>query len=1014
MRSLELSLEGFTSFRSRQTLDFTNLDLFAITGPTGAGKTSLLDAITFALYGHVARFGKEAKAAELVSQGSQNLKVSFRFSVRGVEYRATRTWRYRPTTPESKVLLEQLQNDKWEKLETKEKSFIKRVEQILGMDFDVFTRVILLPQGKFDEFLKGNAAKRREILRQLAGFEIFERMRLSAQKQADLLKTEYEAVERQLNGLELPAISLVSEKQQELVTLEQQLPMLSEAVLKAQKVLDEEETLFAYITRLITLQQELDSLNARNDEIENLSVRLQQAQVADQLKGKYTLVEDARLRDKQAQAAVIFAQERLTRNKEELAKQKVKLDEAIAYQRVTEPRLKEREDALATAKVYEDQQQQYSVEFIRTQKVLAQRAELLATALRELKSTEERMQAVLKQAEKAETAIAQYSPGGTRLEQLKQVSPWLSNWALIQEQLLKNQQKLEKVVQEKLVANNNYQSIALKLEQAEVSLQTAQAALEAAETTNSLTIQKNHTVALRLTLHDGDSCPVCNNIYLETQLQPLPAISLTDTAGLHNKKTAAEKAQKAAHDAKTKAEATRESLCQKEQETRQDLAEVEANLSQLQQEISSVLHSDNWEINALKHDFEALQTRDTKYNQALVEQKETAAMLRETQQTLQSASNNYATALTEYEAATQERERWQHQLKEVELKLQEITGGQPAETLQQLLEREQQKLERQLQEVRESYQVAEKSAIQSEAEHKQASDAATAARMQKQQLQTDWDAALAATGFTEDSFFVAQADSQQQIDWQQEIANYNKRKVQKETQIQEVTGLVGNRTTSAAAINQRRDAKHTADQQFQQAQDQRVNLLTWIQEAAAKQKQANKLSDDLLTWKEQAQTYYILARNLKSDEFQAYVLEHLEVELVTRATVLLQELTDSRYTLKVQDKEYWVEDNWNGGEKRRVQTLSGGETFATSLSMALALSEKLSMGAELGSLFLDEGFGTLDAETLESVTQILESLRQQDRLIGVITHVRALGERLPTQVKVHKSPEGSKLLVEAF
>ncbi|RKZ77212.1 MAG: hypothetical protein DRR19_28125, partial [Candidatus Parabeggiatoa sp. nov. 1] len=69
---------------------------------------------------------------------------------------------------------------------------------------------------------------------------------------------------------------------------------------------------------------------------------------------------------------------------------------------------------------------------------------------------------------------------------------------------------------------------------------------------------------------------------------------------------------------------------------------------------------------------------------------------------------------------------------------------------------------------------------------------------------------------------------------------------------------------------------------------------------------------------------------------------------------------------------------------------------------------------ELGCLFLDEGFGTLDAETLESVTQILESLRQQDRLIGVITHIPALAERLPTQVKVYKSPEGSRLEVEAL
>jgi exonuclease SbcC len=144
------------------------------------------------------------------------------------------------------------------------------------------------------------------------------------------------------------------------------------------------------------------------------------------------------------------------------------------------------------------------------------------------------------------------------------------------------------------------------------------------------------------------------------------------------------------------------------------------------------------------------------------------------------------------------------------------------------------------------------------------------------------------------------------------------------------------------------------------------------------------------------------------------LLEFLQADLVGRATVILRELTDGRYCLRIKEGEFWVEDNWNGGDMRRVRTLSGGETFASSLSMALALSEKLSMGSELGSLFLDEGFGTLDQETLECVTQILESLRAQNRMIGVITHVRSLGERLPTQIRVMKAPEGSKVLVEAL
>lgn len=155
----------------------------------------------------------------------------------------------------------------------------------------------------------------------------------------------------------------------------------------------------------------------------------------------------------------------------------------------------------------------------------------------------------------------------------------------------------------------------------------------------------------------------------------------------------------------------------------------------------------------------------------------------------------------------------------------------------------------------------------------------------------------------------------------------------------------------------------------------------------------------------------ILSKELKSDRFQAYILQNFEQELVEQATVFLRELTEQRYALKYDDKEYYVEDNWSGGETRRVQTLSGGETFATSLSLALALSEKLSRGAKLGSLFIDEGFGTLDAETLQSVSSILQSLGQQDKLVGVITHVPALGEELGTQIKVEKFPEGSRIIM---
>lgn len=184
-----------------------------------------------------------------------------------------------------------------------------------------------------------------------------------------------------------------------------------------------------------------------------------------------------------------------------------------------------------------------------------------------------------------------------------------------------------------------------------------------------------------------------------------------------------------------------------------------------------------------------------------------------------------------------------------------------------------------------------------------------------------------------------------------------------------------------------------------------------IAKAEEQREQVEKLQAQLSTKQQELEIYQILSKELKSDRFQDYILQHFERELVEQATVFLLELTEQRYALKYENKEYRVEDNWSCGETRRVQTLSGGETFATSLSLALALSEKLSRGAKLGSLFIDEGFGTLDAETLQSVSSILQSLGQQEKLVGVITHVPALGEELGTQIKVEKFPEGSRIIM---
>jgi exonuclease SbcC len=160
-----------------------------------------------------------------------------------------------------------------------------------------------------------------------------------------------------------------------------------------------------------------------------------------------------------------------------------------------------------------------------------------------------------------------------------------------------------------------------------------------------------------------------------------------------------------------------------------------------------------------------------------------------------------------------------------------------------------------------------------------------------------------------------------------------------------------------------------------------------------------------------------LAQTLHGDQFIAYIQEEAYARLAFDGSVHLKALSGGRYSFKADRDEFQVVDQWNADEPRPVATLSGGESFLASLALALALAEGLS-GLNSGrgkfaleSLFLDEGFGTLDPETLESVVAGIEGLSVNDRLIGIISHIPELAERMPARIEVNKAVGGSSLRV---
>ena len=129
--------------------------------------------------------------------------------------------------------------------------------------------------------------------------------------------------------------------------------------------------------------------------------------------------------------------------------------------------------------------------------------------------------------------------------------------------------------------------------------------------------------------------------------------------------------------------------------------------------------------------------------------------------------------------------------------------------------------------------------------------------------------------------------------------------------------------------------------------------------------------------------------------------------LVDGASRILRELSGGQYDLGHEKGEFYVVDHHDAALRRPVRTLSGGETFQASLALALALAEQLAglstNAASLESIMLDEGFGTLDAATLDAVAATLENLAARgDRTVGVVTHVAALADRIPVRFEVSK------------
>lgn len=280
MRPVKLRMEGFSSYRHPAELDFTDLELFAITGRIGAGKSSILDGITYALYGRVPRLvGAREKVRPLINLGSPELRVELEFTVGADRYRVMRET---TRVGRSEVRLERFDDrlKRWLAEEGRKRNVDSRVRDLLGLDFDGFTRSVLLPQGRFQEFLSGGREERRGVLSDLLQLDLYKAVMRKASAERERYKQQANAKEAGIVGRSDATPERLEELQKEMVGLLSRKDLLLEEEQRTKEAAELARTLDQSNAAAFRNAERLEDLRWRHQDVAKTLPELENEKLA--------------------------------------------------------------------------------------------------------------------------------------------------------------------------------------------------------------------------------------------------------------------------------------------------------------------------------------------------------------------------------------------------------------------------------------------------------------------------------------------------------------------------------------------------------------------------------------------------------------------------------------------------------------------------------------------------------------------------------------------------------------
>jgi len=1006
MIPVQLTIEGLYSYQERQIIDFKNLTdagLFGIFGSVGSGKSSILEAISFALYGETERLNmRDKRAYNMMNLKSHTSYIEFDFlNFENKLFRATRDFRrnskkFDDVKPSSVTFYQQIEG-KWIPLEH------SNAEQIIGLNYANFKRTIIIPQGQFKEFLELGATERTTMMK-----EIFNLQRFDLQNNVASLnvknRSELDQLDGQLKGFEEITEEQISAQKE---TLKTEQHKFSEAKDNFQKI-------SASFQQLKNLKTDFENLKQKKENFSNLSAEKAEIDILETQTDIYDRVSrifNPLLAEKDKLSKEISAKQSDAEKQNTTVKKTEAQFHSIKEQLTA---IQPKFEALEQSKIQENDLN-LIVQILNYSDEIKKLKERTQKGSKEVQEVEEKRKNIQHNIDLLSKEAETLKPKKIDSNLLLQVG----NWFIQQKNLKKSQEdQSEKIKKQELQIQQISDELKAFSENFKESFQQKKENLEAQkkeflQKLDHLKIQQE-LAKFTSELHNGEACPLCGS-----SEHP----NIVEFHDVHSElKEIEEKVQSVDQELINlqKKENEIDKILERKGIFENQLKAEQEIISDIQHHIENHLKQFIWtEFSYEKEaEFEAKRSSSLEAEKQIEQLSQTIFKERETLAKEIENLEKYQKALETFKIQEAKKEEqinsnrsnlkilnWENYSDKTTEEIENIyhtlskSNTETEKNYHELVEKEKQI----------SPKLAEEKAILNQLE-KQISELKLEISSNTELI----NASLSQNNFN--NFSEIEPILHQKINVEERRNWIQKFKIDFETlkngihELEEkLKDFSFDHEQFAATENEFNDAEN----HLKQINDLVVKLSSEIERLEKEYRKKEDLLKELSKLQKRSENLKVMTNLFKAAGFVQYVSSIYLRQLCDHANIRFHRMTRNQLSLQLnENNDFEIIDYLNEGRSRSVKTLSGGQSFQVSLSLALALAESVQANAQSDKnfFFIDEGFGTQDLESVNIVFETLNALQKENRIVGIISHVEELKEKIPVALEIVKDEERGSLI----